>query len=484
MDQNVNSSLLSNEVGDQKVNILSKFSLIYLVLFIFLSIFTYIYPLFINPLFIGYFALSFYAYSGLILFINTWFVVKISKYSKSDPNIFSTNIIILFFSFILLIISSFFRIQFIPNVVFFYAIYYLILISPIIIVWLFQAYRLRSLKILLSFIVSILIIFVVMFSLYNYLIQRESVTETKTSQVIAETEKEQMCTKNSSLTGDIIGDPGYFYSFGEIACKPEVAQILDLSNQKITDLQTQWLAFPEDIAQFKNLEVLCLDNLNINEFPPDITKLSNLKYLDISGNPIKSIPLDLFGLKQLEGIDISNTNIDTETINSIKSEFPQIKIISDSPINLNNSTCPQTTDNLTGFINEDKDNLTKPEFAIDNSVITIKRGQSGIVSGEIYNTSGYIYHSKDGSVSIPSVDGLNIEYTLTPLIEPAGIISYGKYVGQFFKINVAKNVPVGSYNGEFYLTLTRNDINSEIKDNGIPINYDKGFDTKFTVIVQ
>jgi hypothetical protein len=484
MYQNTNSLLPNSEVNTSKFNALNKYSLSYVILFVAISIFTYIYPLFINPLFIGYFALGFYAYSAFIFFINTWFVIKISKYTKSDPKIFSINIAILFFSFVLLIISSFFRIQFIPDAVFFYAIYYFVLISPIIIVWLFQAFRFRSLRILLSFFISILIIFAVMFLLYNYLIQREIVVEQKMSQVSAEKEKEELCTKNSNIVGDIIGDPGYFYDFEEVACKPEVAKILDLSNQKITDLQTQWLAFPKDIAQFKNLEILCLDNLNINEVPADIVQLGNLKFLDLSGNPIKSIPLDLLGLKQLEGIDISNTNIDTETINSIKSEFPQIKIISDSSINLNNSTCPQTADNLTGFINEDKNNLTKPEFAIDNSVIIVKRGQSGIVNGEIYNTSGYTYHSKDGSVSLPSVDGLNVEYTLTPLIEPAGIISYGKYVGQFFKINVAKTVPVGSYNGEFYLTLTRNDTNSEIKDNGIPINYDKEFDTKFTIIVQ
>lgn len=73
-------------------------------------------------------------------------------------------------------------------------------------------------------------------------------------------------------------------------------------------------AFPTEILQFSNLNVLELSYNNIESIPLEIEKLAHLRFLNISNNRIKNLPESLFKISTLEAVNIGNNHFITKSV--------------------------------------------------------------------------------------------------------------------------------------------------------------------------
>ena len=77
-----------------------------------------------------------------------------------------------------------------------------------------------------------------------------------------------------------------------------------------------------------NLENLAIKFVEIENLPDQIQNLDQLKKLDISGTNISYLP---DGLSNLEVIDMRMIKLNREEQNSIREQYPDLKILFSSP---------------------------------------------------------------------------------------------------------------------------------------------------------
>jgi len=95
-----------------------------------------------------------------------------------------------------------------------------------------------------------------------------------------------------------------YRSYGEAVIHPDSVYILDLSKQKRK-------VVPEEIRQFRNLQVLKLSRNNLKELPEWIGELSMLEQLDLSNNSLSSIPPSIGNLQYLKFLGLNRNIITT-----------------------------------------------------------------------------------------------------------------------------------------------------------------------------
>jgi hypothetical protein len=83
---------------------------------------------------------------------------------------------------------------------------------------------------------------------------------------------------------------------------------------------------PDEIFQFKNLDLLSLVNNSIDNLPLSINNLKKLKGLFVDINPVKTIAGSISQLRQLQNLGISKTGISEEEKDKIKLLLPNCKI--------------------------------------------------------------------------------------------------------------------------------------------------------------
>jgi Leucine-rich repeat (LRR) protein len=97
---------------------------------------------------------------------------------------------------------------------------------------------------------------------------------------------------------------GMFNSMEDALKEPEEVLILDLSNQKLTEV-------PEEILLFTNLRQLILTKNRLVELPDYLGRLSQLTYLNVSANNLNALPHSIGRLHQLSSLDFSRNKIST-----------------------------------------------------------------------------------------------------------------------------------------------------------------------------
>lgn len=95
-----------------------------------------------------------------------------------------------------------------------------------------------------------------------------------------------------------------FRNLGDALLKPDSVFKLDLSKQKRKEV-------PEQIRQFKNLQVLKLSKNNLTEIPEWIGEFKNLQVLDLSYNKLKAIPSGIGNCRQLVFLGLNRNLIET-----------------------------------------------------------------------------------------------------------------------------------------------------------------------------
>ncbi|HAI76251.1 MAG TPA: hypothetical protein DCM08_08380, partial [Microscillaceae bacterium] len=112
--------------------------------------------------------------------------------------------------------------------------------------------------------------------------------------------------------------PKVYRSMAEALAEPEKVIILDLSDQKLTQV-------PGGISQLRALEQLYLSNNKLSSIPDDISNCKQLKILMLNGNRLSDLPESLVMLKNLERLEL-NGNVFTK-IPSVLLLMPQLKEI-------------------------------------------------------------------------------------------------------------------------------------------------------------
>lgn len=119
---------------------------------------------------------------------------------------------------------------------------------------------------------------------------------------------------------------------------------VDLSNTKLTSIpadvftkvDTQQLnlshnmiegALPSAIADLTQLQILDLSNNDITDLPPQIGALSALEVLNLSNNKLTNLPSEIGNLKHLRLLDLSGNNYSEDDLANIQKNLPASTII-------------------------------------------------------------------------------------------------------------------------------------------------------------
>lgn len=123
-------------------------------------------------------------------------------------------------------------------------------------------------------------------------------------------------------------------------------QYLNLGKNEITDLdrigtfkELKYLNlernkldhFPVVVCQLQKIEHLALGRNEFEKIPDCIETCTELKYLDLWATPVKSLPDCMTKLTKLEEIDFSEVQISKPGQEKLKEQFPNVKLILDSP---------------------------------------------------------------------------------------------------------------------------------------------------------
>ena len=95
-----------------------------------------------------------------------------------------------------------------------------------------------------------------------------------------------------------------YRSFGDGLLQPDSVFILDLSRQKRKEV-------PEQIRQFKKLQVLKLSRNQLRELPAWIGEFKNLQVLDVGYNKLKEIPASIGECRYLTYLGLNRNLIET-----------------------------------------------------------------------------------------------------------------------------------------------------------------------------
>lgn len=87
---------------------------------------------------------------------------------------------------------------------------------------------------------------------------------------------------------------------------------------------------PDTVGQARNLEKLCLTDVQLESVSPEITKLQNLQVLDLSYNPALMDNLDwiesILQLKKLQTLYLLTIKLPDKVYNMLKKELPHTQI--------------------------------------------------------------------------------------------------------------------------------------------------------------
>jgi len=82
-------------------------------------------------------------------------------------------------------------------------------------------------------------------------------------------------------------------------------EIADIESTKTLDLSCKSIFYlPRNISRLKNLETLCLFNIDLSTLPPEIVALQKLKHFNLAYNKFETLPLVIFKLSMLETLSI------------------------------------------------------------------------------------------------------------------------------------------------------------------------------------
>ena len=95
-----------------------------------------------------------------------------------------------------------------------------------------------------------------------------------------------------------------YRSYGEAVIHPDSVYKMDLSRQKRK-------VVPEEIRQFRNLQVLKLSRNNLQGLPDWIGEFPNLEQLDLSYNSLSSLPPSIGNLQHLKFLGLNRNLITT-----------------------------------------------------------------------------------------------------------------------------------------------------------------------------
>ena len=93
-----------------------------------------------------------------------------------------------------------------------------------------------------------------------------------------------------------------YYSLTEALKEPDKVQVLDLSNQELTEI-------PVDIFQLTNLTVLHLEINQLTALPPEIGQLAQLTELHLEGNRLTVLPAEIGQLDQLIDLRLAGNQL-------------------------------------------------------------------------------------------------------------------------------------------------------------------------------
>lgn len=109
------------------------------------------------------------------------------------------------------------------------------------------------------------------------------------------------------------------------AIPQEIATATKLESLTVNNLPIA--SIPEFIGNLSNLTKLTITNTMITNLPPQISALKQLTYLDLSNNKLTNVPQEISSLTNLKLINLSGNAIPYESIDILKSQFPQAEII-------------------------------------------------------------------------------------------------------------------------------------------------------------
>lgn len=105
----------------------------------------------------------------------------------------------------------------------------------------------------------------------------------------------------------------------------------NLIHLKKLDLRKSTLSgFPAILLKLQGLEELSLAHTNINFLPENLYELNSLRKLDLQGTSINVLP---DGLEHIEVIDFRMCDLNKETQDSMKEQYPSITFFFPSPCN-------------------------------------------------------------------------------------------------------------------------------------------------------
>lgn len=93
-----------------------------------------------------------------------------------------------------------------------------------------------------------------------------------------------------------------FENLDEALKNIDIACVLDLSNQKLTEV-------PAQISQLTKLNELSFKNNNLTEVPKEVLNITTIISLDLSSNQILSLPPEISQLINLQLLDLSNNQL-------------------------------------------------------------------------------------------------------------------------------------------------------------------------------
>jgi TonB family protein len=113
-----------------------------------------------------------------------------------------------------------------------------------------------------------------------------------------------------------------FTSLDEALTTTEVVEILDLSGQNLSALDTR-------VARLKSLRKINLDDNAFTEIPSVLGKLPALAEIELSGNQIKSVPGWMKKMKNLRALDISNNAMSAAAITKAREMLEDVELLTD-----------------------------------------------------------------------------------------------------------------------------------------------------------
>ena len=153
------------------------------------------------------------------------------------------------------------------------------------------------------------------------------------------------------LSSSYSQDKTYFNDLAEAIITPEKVEVLDLSNQTITNL-------PEDLSLFQNLHTLRLNNSRIVSLPKGLKKLPLLKRIELNDNPLLNISQvisTLDSVASLKHLALENCNI-----NNLPSSIGEINQL--QHLDISNNTLARLPNELHTFFNLESIDLSNNEL--------------------------------------------------------------------------------------------------------------------------